>query len=961
VSLESAAPDAANAVSADRGDCLRIRGAREHNLKNIDLDLPRGQLIVVTGPSGSGKSSLLYDTLFAEGQRQFLESLSVTARQFMHQLQRPDVDLIDGLQPTLCIDQRSGSTNPRSTVATVTEIYDHLRVLWARLATPICPQCGESIKQQSADEILEQLLEEPAGTKLMLLAPKLRGQKGKQLELFEEIRKAGFLRARVDGAIVDVDPPPELNAKKSHTIEAVVDRIIIRDKIEQRLGESLRLAITQGGGAVIVCSLPPGQELTKDAAGNDTTPWNEELLSTIHACPTCKLSFPELEPRSFSFNSPYGACPTCEGLGQQLAFDPTLVLPNPELSLAGGANLAWKGFSAKALREATAPLQEVLPRWKVTWETPLAEWPEAAREKLWRGDPPHYAGLAIELEKELATSLEEERREELERFRAMVLCPACQGSRLRPESRAATFAETTLPQWCAQNVRAALAWCQQIEPDEDERPILEPLLQEIQSRLQFLERVGLGYLTLDRSAATLSGGELQRVRLATSIGSGLVGVCYILDEPSIGLHPRDNDRLIESIRDLQERGNTVLVVEHDEATMRAADQILDIGPGAGAHGGQIVAQGTSAEVIAQEGCLTGDYLAGRKTIPVPTTRRKPLKTQQLVIEGCTANNLCNVSVSIPLGLFVCVTGVSGSGKSTLINGTLARAIHRRLWGEGPTPGPFTSLRGVNQIQRMIRVDQSPLGKSSRSNPATYTGIYDEIRKLWSNTKEAKQRGYKASRFSFNVKGGRCETCEGAGLRRIEMNFLPDIEVPCEVCHGTRFNAATLDIRYRGLSIADALALPIEQAVKFFENIPAIAPMVECLNRVGLGYISLGQAASTLSGGEAQRIKLATELGKPQVNRMQGGHTLFLLDEPTTGLHFEDIRRLLEVLQSLVNAGNTVLVIEHNLDVIKSADWVIDMGPEGGAAGGQILCEGTPEELVSCVGSHTGAYLKGVLK
>lgn len=946
-------------LPANPGDVLRLRGVRTHNLKNLDVDIPRDQLTVITGPSGSGKSSLAFDTIFAEGQRQYLESLSVTARQFVHQLERPDLDWIDGLQPTLAIDQRGGSPNPRSTVGTITEIYDYLRILFARLGTPYCPRCQEPILPQPVEDILADLLSRPTGTKLMLLAPKQKGEKGKQTALFEEIRKAGFLRARVDGEVHDVDPPPELNPRKAHTVEAVIDRIIVRENIADRLGESLRLAIHHGGGAVLVCELAPGQELTKQD-GKDITIWEETLYSTLSACPICKQSYPELEPRSFSFNSPYGACPECQGLGNRVEFDPRLVFPDEALALSKGACTAWRGLGTTRLSRYQNAVREILPRWNVRWETPLADWPETARETLWRGEGKEFSGLATLLEQEFVTTLKPKRREQLENFRGEVACAACGGSRLRPEARAVRFAASGIHELVNLSLSDAAAFFLRLAGDPDEiaaadQPIYEPLAREIRNRLAFLQRVGVGYLTLSRGADTLSGGESQRVRLATSIGSGLVGVCYILDEPSIGLHPRDNDRLIESLRDLQQQGTTVIVVEHDEATMRAADRLIDMGPGAGIHGGQIIAQGTPQEVAADPASLTGAYLNGRAAIAIPANRRRVKHTQQLIIEGCTANNLKNVTVSFPLGVFLCVTGVSGSGKSTLVNGTLARAVRRRLMGEGPHPGDFASLRGVNLIDRLIRIDQSSIGRTPRSNPATYTGIFDEIRKLFAATKEAKLRGYKASRFSFNVKEGRCEECQGQGVRRIAMNFLPDLEVPCDSCGRTRYNAATLEIRFRGRNIAEALDLPIAAAVEFFANIPLIAPLVKCLERVGLGYLTLGQAGNTLSGGEAQRIKLATELGKANT-----GRTLYLLDEPTTGLHFDDIAKLLGVLHELVEQGNTVLAIEHNLDVIKMADYVIDLGPDGGQAGGEIVISGTPEEVAACEVSLTGRHLREVL-
>jgi excinuclease ABC subunit A len=929
-----------------------IRGARENNLKNIDLDLPRQQLVVVTGPSGSGKSSLLYDTLYAEGQRQFLETLSVSSRQFIQQLQRPDVDLIQGLQPTLCIDQRTGSQNPRSTVATLTEIHDHLRVLFARLGTPHCPNCNAPIRQQHAEDILALLLQRPLGTKLMLLAPMVLGQQGAHHELFDEIRKAGYLRARVDGQIMDIEPHPELNPRKPHTIEAIIDRIILRENITDRLTESLRLAIQHGRGSVIVCELSPTQELLKDAQGRDISSWHEQLYSTLYACPGCQLGFTELEPRSFSFNSPYGACPECQGIGLRVEFDPQLVLGASDLSFAKGLCKPWQGQPTKALSKFKSAINSWGEKHTVSWDKPWSQWSAAAQQELWRGTGPEFVGLMNWLEQDFATTMDEDRKSALEALRGEVACPDCVGSRLNPAARAVTVNDTSLAELCAMSIGAAREWFSNWQPSAADAEIATPLVREIKNRLQFMERVGLGYLTLQRAAHTLSGGELQRVRLATSIGSGLVGVCYILDEPSIGLHSHDNERLIESIRNLQLQGNTVLVIEHDEAMMRAADYLVDIGPGAGLHGGQVIAQGPTAQVIQQTGAITADYLSGRRRIEVPQQRRQIAKAPRLTLAGCTANNLQNVTLELPLGVFICVTGVSGSGKSSLINGTLARVLQRTLTGGGPAPGPYKKLTGIEHIQRLLRIDQSSIGRTARSTPATYAGIWDQIRELFAATRESKQRGYKANRFSYNVAGGRCEDCTGLGIRRIEMNFLPDIEVLCETCNGSRFNPATLAVKFKDLDIGQVLQLSIEEAAQVFAAVPTIAPILNCLDQVGLGYLRLGQAGNTLSGGEAQRLKLATELGRANQTR-----TLFLLDEPTTGLHFEDIRRLLLVLQNLVDQGHTVLVIEHHLDLIKSADYVIDLGPGGGQAGGRIVAQGTPEQVAQVAESLTGRYLK----
>ena len=931
-------------------EAICIRGARVHNLRNVDLDIPRDRLIVITGPSGSGKSSLAFDTLFAEGQRQYIESLSVYARQFLHQMERPDVDLIEGLQPTISIDQRAGSHNPRSTVATVTEIYDHLRLLLARLGTPHCPQCDAPIRQQTPEEILESLLQLPQGTKVIVLAPMVRGRKGQHKDVLDAIRKAGFIRARVDGELYDMDHLPELAPRKSHDIEAVVDRIIIREGIDDRLAESVNLAVLHGEGTLIVSYQEAG-------AANGSPPiWRDELFSTLYACPNCKISFEEIEPRTFSFNSPYGACPTCEGLGSRVEFDPELVLPNEELSLAGGAIAPWKSSGGADESRHKAFSREFLELTGFDMESPLSKLKPAQRQTLLRGNGKNFAGLLIELEKEYATATKASARERLEGFRGAVQCIECGGARLRLEGRSVRIGDRAIHQITALTVSRAKEFFAGLEFHEDDLPIAQPITSEVIKRLDFLERVGLNYLTLDRPADTLSGGELQRVRLASGIGSGLVGVCYVLDEPSIGLHPRDNGRLIGALRDLQQQGNTVLVVEHDDAMMREADQLIDLGPGAGRHGGQIVAQGAPDEVARNPESLTGQYLSGHRQIPLPAERRKIAKTRSIVIEGVTTNNLKNVSAWFPLSAFVSVTGVSGSGKSSLLNETLARALWQRLGGVGLKPGPHSSLRGVNQIDKLVEIDQSPIGRSPRSNPATYTGVFDEIRKVFAGTREAKQRGYKTGRFSFNVKGGRCEECQGQGVRKIEMNFLPDLYVTCPVCEGRRFNEQTLQVRYRDKNIAEVLDLRINDAVSFFENFPVIHRLVTALQEVGLGYLTLGQSSTTLSGGEAQRVKLAAELG-----RVDTGRTLYLLDEPTTGLHFEDIRKLLEVLSRLVDLGNTVIVIEHNLDVIKCADWIIDMGPEGGEAGGQVVATGTPEEIASIPGNHTGEHLRPLLE
>ncbi|MBU4270725.1 MAG: excinuclease ABC subunit UvrA [Planctomycetes bacterium] len=945
-----------NQAAADK--CVRIRGARMHNLQNIDLDIPRDRLVVITGPSGSGKSSLAFDTLYAEGQRQYIESLSTYARQFLHQLERPDVDLIEGLQPTISIDQRAGSHNPRSTVATVTEIYDYLRLLYARLGQPRCHQCGEPIHQQSPENILDSLMELNRGTRVMILAPLVRGRKGGHKDVFNSIRKAGLLRARVDGEVIDVDDPPELAPRKTHDIEAVVDRVVVRDGARGRIAESVNLAIRHGDGLVLA---------THEEKRAGKTQWRDRLFSTLYACPNCGISFEELEPRTFSFNSPYGACPKCEGLGSRVAFDPELVVPEWGLSLFGGAVAPWRGDSPAAMRKHQKHLQLFFAKAGIDWSTPLEKLSPKRREQFFHGLGKQFAGVLAMLGKEYAATGSEPKRQRLETFRGEIPCPECGGARLRGEARSVRFGGKAIHEVAAMPVSAAQQFFASISdqglgasaPSEavssNQWPIARPILGEIAARLDFLRRVGLGYLTLDRPAGTLSGGELQRVRLAAGMGSGLVGACYVLDEPSVGLHARDNQRLIDALRELQSRGNTVVVVEHDERIIRRADWLLDLGPGAGRHGGRVVARGTPEEIAACQTSLTGRYLAGVERIRLPDRRRRVAKTRSIVIEGATTNNLKDVIVNVPLSALVCVTGVSGSGKSSLIDETLARALVRRLGGVAPKPGPHRSLRGAAQIDKVVRIDQSPIGRTPRSNPATYTGLFDEVRKVFANTRDARQRGYKAGRFSFNVKGGRCEECQGQGQRRIEMNFLPDLYVDCPVCERKRFNRQTLEIRYRDRSIADVLNMQVEEATEFFENFPIIARLVRGLQEVGLGYMALGQPSNTLSGGEAQRVKLAAEL-----SRVDTGKTLYILDEPTTGLHFDDVRKLLAVLDRLVELGNTVLVIEHNLDVIKTADWIIDLGPEGGEGGGQVVAAGTPEEIAALDDNHTGRFLRPLL-
>jgi len=926
---------------------IRIRGARVHNLKDLDLDIPRDRLVVVTGPSGSGKSSLAFDTLYAEGQRQYIESLSVYARQFLHQMERPEVDLIEGLQPTISIDQRAGSHNPRSTVATVTEIYDYLRLLFARLGEAACYRCGEPIRQQTPEQIVDELMGLNSGTRVMILAPLVRGRKGQHKDVFEAIRKAGFVRARVDGQVVDVEEPPELVRQRVHHIEAVVDRVVVREGVRGRVAESVALAVRHGDGLVLA---------THEEKTGGESEWRDELFSTKYACPHCKISYEELEPRTFSFNSPYGACPACEGLGAREAFDPELVLPDFSLSLATGAIAPWKSLTPGAERKVKRGLREFMQKAGFGWDTPLEDLKPKTLKQLLHGAGKRFPGVLAMLERQYATTTSETKRQRLDTFRGQVVCPGCGGARLREEARSVTVGGRAIHQITALCVAEARRFFEELEFDEDDLPIAQPIVSEIGSRLEFLETVGLDYLTLDRPAGTLSGGELQRVRLAAGLGSGLVGVCYVLDEPSIGLHPRDNQRLIDALRHLQGQGNTVIVVEHDEAIMRQSDWLVDLGPGAGAHGGEVVVQGTPQEVGGNGNSLTGRYLTGEARIPLPPRRRRTAKTRSITIEGVATNNLKGVTVRVPLSAFVCVTGVSGSGKSSLLNETLAPALLGRLGGIAPKPGPHTSLRGASQIAKVVLVDQSPIGRTPRSNPATYTGVFDEVRKVFAGTRDARQRGYKAGRFSFNVKGGRCEECQGQGQQKIEMNFLPDLYVTCPVCEGKRFNRQTLDIRYRGRSIADVLEMSVDEAAEFFQNFPVITRLLSGLQEVGLGYLQLGQPSTTLSGGEAQRIKLATEL-----SRVETGRTLYILDEPTTGLHFDDIRKLLEVLSRLVDLGNTVVVIEHNLDVIKTADWIIDLGPEGGQRGGQVVATGTPEAVAALEDNHTGRFLRPVLE
>ena len=929
---------------------IRIRGARVHNLRNVDVDIPRNRFVVVTGPSGSGKSSLAFDTLYAEGQRQYIESLSTYARQFLDQMERPDVDLVEGLQPTICIDQRPGSQNPRSTVATATEVYDYLRLLLARVGQVHCFQCGTPVAQQTAEEIQQRILQLGEGTKMMILAVMVRGRRGSHKDVLAKIRQAGFVRARIDGVVRDLDDVPELSPRQVHDIDAVVDRIVLRAGIESRVAESVDLATQHGNGTVVACYHCPASSDQRNAAE-----WKDEVFSTRYACPQCNVSFEELEPRTFSFNSPYGACPVCDGLGSRTEFDPDLIVPDPGLSAAEGAVAPWRTKANQAGRQHLAEVVKFAQAHGHSEQQPLSDMSANLREQLFFGDNRSFSGIVMLLERELATTTSRKRIAQLENYRSELPCQACHASRLRKEAMNVLFCGKAIHEITAMSVKHALEFFGESDYSSVIEEVAAPLVAEIANRLAFLQKVGLGYLSLNRSADTLSGGEFQRVRLATSIGSGLVGVCYVLDEPSIGLHPRDNQRLIDALRELQFLGNTVLVVEHDETIMRQADYLIDIGPGAGEHGGRIVAQGTPGQVSRNSHSLTGKYLSRMCQISIPGKRRRLLKSRSLVLEDATVNNLKSASVQIPLQAFVCVTGVSGSGKSSLVNQTLAPALSRRLGQSAPKPGPHRSLRGVNQLDRVVQIDAASLGRTPRSNPATYCGVFDEIRKVFAGTRQARQRGYGVARFSFNNKQGRCDACQGQGMQRLEMSFLPDLFVICDECHGARFNRQTLRVRYRDRSIADVLAMRVDEAAEFFVNFERIHRVLASLQQVGLGYLPLGQPSTTLSGGEAQRVKLASEL-----SRVDTGSTLYVLDEPTTGLHFEDIRRLVDVLQALVERGNSVIVIEHNLDVMKCADWIIDMGPEGGENGGVVVASGTPEEIARLEENHTGRCLKAAI-
>ena len=938
-------------------DTLVVRGAREHNLKGIDLELPRDSLIVFSGLSGSGKSSLAFDTIFAEGQRRYVESLSAYARQFLGQMDKPDVDFIEGLSPAVSIDQKSTNRNPRSTVGTITEVYDYLRLLYARVGVPHCPVCGEEITSQTPQQIVDSVLDLPEGTRYQVLAPVIRGRKGEYADLFAELQQQGFARARVDGETIQLSEPPQLEKKLKHDIEVVIDRLVARDGVRQRLADSVETALRLADGLVIIDpvdgEMPPRRYSEKRACPNDHV-----------------LTLEEMEPRTFSFNAPYGACPECMGIGVRLEVDPDLVIPDPSKSLAEGAVAPWDTIAADHFHRMMNALSHEMG---FSMDTPFRDLPQDVKDAVISGKDYEvhvrfrnrygrerqyttgFEGVLTWLHRMHGQTESDYSRERYEQYMREVPCPVCSGARLKPEVLAVTIGGLSIAQLCDLSIREGRQFLAGVEWTERSRHIATQVLKEIDARLGFLLDVGLDYLTLSRAAGTLSGGEAQRIRLATQIGSGLVGVLYVLDEPSIGLHQRDNRRLIDTLTRLRDLGNTLIVVEHDEDTIRTADWVVDIGPGAGEHGGEVVHSGTYQELLANERSITGAYVSGRRSIPLPDARRAIDTDRRITVVGAREHNLKTIDVSFPLGVFTAVTGVSGSGKSTLVNTILYTALANELNGARQVPGRHTRIEGTDQLDKIVHVDQGPIGRTPRSNPATYTGVWDKIRKLFSDTQEAKVRGYGPGRFSFNVKGGRCESCSGDGTLKIEMNFLPDVYVPCEVCKGARYNRETLEVYFKGKNVADVLNMPIEEAASFFEAIPAISRHLTTLVEVGLGYVRLGQPAPTLSGGEAQRVKLASEL-----QRRSTGRTIYVLDEPTTGLHFEDVRKLLAVLQGLVDKGNTVIVIEHNLDVIKSADWVVDMGPEGGSGGGIVVAEGTPEEIAKVKKSHTGVFLAEVL-
>ena len=935
---------------------IRIRGANEHNLKNIDIDIPRDEFVVLTGLSGSGKSSLAFDTIYAEGQRRYMESLSSYARQFLGQMEKPNVESIEGLSPAISIDQKSTNRNPRSTVGTVTEIYDYFRLLYARIGIPHCPKCGREIKKQSVDQMVDQIMELPERTKIQLLAPVVRGRKGEHVKLLEQAKKSGYVRVRIDGNLYELTEEIKLEKNIKHNIEIVVDRLAVKPGIEKRLADSIETVLELAEGLLFV-----------DVIGGEML-----SLSSSYACPDCGISVEEIEPRSFSFNNPYGACPDCLGLGYKMEFDMDLIIPDKSLSINEGAIVVpgWQSCNDQK-SYANALLRALGEFYGFSLDTPFQDYPQDVQDILvWgtggqkvsvtytgqRGTGVYdvaFEGLIENCNRRYRETFSESSKAEYETYMRITPCKTCGGQRLKKSSLAVTVGDKNIHEITSMNIRKLYEFLDALELTSQQHLIGDQILKEIRARIKFLVDVGLEYLSLSRATGSLSGGEAQRIRLATQIGSGLVGVAYILDEPSIGLHQRDNDKLLASLKHLRDLGNTLIVVEHDEDTMFAADHIVDIGPGAGEHGGEVIAQGTAEEIMACEKSITGAYLSRRMRIPVPDKRKTP--TGWLKVKGAAENNLKNVDVDIPLGIFTCVTGVSGSGKSSLVNEILYKSLAKQLNRARTIPGKHRCLKGVEQLDKVIAIDQSPIGRSPRSNPATYTGVFDQIRDLFAATSDAKAKGYKKGRFSFNVKGGRCEACAGDGIIKIEMHFLPDVYVPCEVCQGKRYNRETLDVRYKGKNIYDVLNMTVEEAVKFFENVPSIARKIQTLADVGLSYIRLGQPSTTLSGGEAQRIKLATEL-----SRRSTGKTIYILDEPTTGLHFADVHKLVEILQRLSEGGNTVVVIEHNLDVIKTADYIIDMGPEGGDGGGTVVAKGTPEEVAKNPASYTGIYVKKYL-
>lgn len=947
---------------AEKSNFIKIRGAKEHNLKGISIDIPRDQFVVLTGLSGSGKSSLAFDTIYAEGQRRYMESLSSYARQFLGQMEKPNVESIEGLSPAISIDQKSTNRNPRSTVGTVTEIYDYFRLLYARIGIPHCPKCGREIKKQTVDQMVDEIMKRPERTKFQLLAPVVRGRKGEHVKVFEQAKKAGYVRVRVDGNLYELTEEIKLEKNNKHYIEIVVDRLMVRAGIEQRLSDSIDNVLNLSDGLLIVQYM-----------GDETTPAEEITMSQSFACPDCGINLEELEPRAFSFNNPFGACPDCHGIGVKMEFSEELMIPDTSLSLKQGAIavMGWQS-SGDPSSFSGSLLTALAKHYNFSLETPYCDLPEDIRHMLIHGTngvsvKVHYTGqrgtgvydvafegLIKNVERRYRETYSDTSKQEYESFMTSTPCGLCGGRRLRKEVLGVTVGGKNISEVTDLAVRDLYEFMNNLELTSMQQQIGEMILKEIRARTRFLIDVGLDYLTLSRAAGSLSGGEAQRIRLATQIGSGLVGVAYILDEPSIGLHQRDNDKLLGALKRLRDLGNTLIVVEHDEDTMLAADYLVDIGPGAGSHGGEIVMAGTPAEIMACEASLTGQYLSGKKFIPVPSKRRTP--TGWLTVKGAKENNLKNIDVDIPLGVFCCVTGVSGSGKSSLVNEIVYKTLAKKLNRARTIAGKYDEIIGVEQLDKVIDIDQSPIGRTPRSNPATYTGVFDLIRDLFASTQDAKMKGYSKGRFSFNVKGGRCEACGGDGIIKIEMNFLPDVYVPCEVCEGKRYNRETLEVKYKGKSIFDVLDMTIEEAVHFFENVPTIRRKIETLNDVGLSYLKLGHPSTSLSGGEAQRIKLATELA-----RRSTGKTIYILDEPTTGLHFEDVRKLIEILQRLADGGNTVLVIEHNLDVIKTADYIIDIGPEGGDKGGTVIAKGTPEEVAKMPQSYTGKYIKRMLE